>query len=45
MQFLLVSQAAFVDWFHSSSGGCWLLFYNLNDSAVGWGFHGRKTSS
>jgi len=43
MQFLHVSQEAFVDWFHSSSGGCcWFLFYNLNDSAVGGGFQGAK---
>ena len=42
MQFLLVSQSAFVDWFHSSSGGCWFLFYNLNDSAVGGEFQGVK---
>jgi len=46
MQFLLVSQSAFVDWFHSSSGGCWwFLFYNLNDSAVGGGFQGAKQVS
>jgi len=42
MQFLLVSQEAFVDLFHSTSGGCWFLFYNLNDSAVVGEFQGAK---
>jgi len=42
MQFLLLSQAAFVDWFHSLIRGCcWFLFYNLNDLVVGGMFQGE----